>query len=179
LYAPALVWIFATKFWQQKRTDHNSSARFTIIIPTTMMNLLSILAIAAVAVNMAGECLYPFSHSFKFCIDWFLVVLILFSSSFFASACLIHHIYIAESAFATTIAATDAADDVAIMSIESEGSFNQAMAMGNMLRGRGAAGVVSIRDNKDSFNEVKEALLAQCKNKGESCSKSSDCCEYK
>jgi hypothetical protein len=40
---------------------------------------------------------------------------------------LIHHIYIvAESAFATTIAATDA-DDVAIMSIESEGNFNQAM----------------------------------------------------
>ena len=92
------------------------------------------------------------------------------------SACLIHHIYIAESAFATTIAATDA-DDVAIMSIESEGNFNQAMAMGNMLRG--AAGVVSLRNNKDSFNEVEEASLAQCKNKGDKCMRSQECCEYK
>jgi hypothetical protein len=89
---------------------------------------------------------------------------------------LIHHIYIAESAFATTIAATDA-DDVAIMSIESEGNFNQAMAMGNMLRG--AAGVVSLRDNKDSFNKVEEASLAQCKNKGDKCMRSAECCEYK
>jgi hypothetical protein len=89
----------------------------------------------------------------------------------------IHHIYIAESAFATTIAATDA-DDVAIMSIESEGSFNQAMAMGNMLRGRGTAGVVSLRNNKDSFNEV-EASLAQCKKKGVLCSDNWECCEYK
>jgi hypothetical protein len=32
------------------------------------------------------------------------------------------------------------------MSIESEGNFNQAMAMGNMLRG--AAGVVSLNNNK-------------------------------
>ena len=118
------------------------------------MNLLSILAIAAVAVNSAGECLYPFSHSSEILIDRFLVVLILFSSSFFMSACLIHHIYLAESesAFATTIAATDA-DDVAIMSTESEGNFSQAMAMGNKLRG--AAGVVSLCHNKDSFNEVK------------------------
>ena len=90
---------------------------------------------------------------------------------------MIHHIYIvAESAFATTIAATDA-DDVAIMSIESEGNFNQAMAMGNMLRG--AAGVVSLRNNKDSFNEVEEVSLAQCKGYGASCSSSTDCCEYK
>jgi hypothetical protein len=89
---------------------------------------------------------------------------------------LIHLIYIAESAFATTIAATDA-DDVAIMSIESEGNFNQAMAMGNMLRG--AAGVVSLRNNKDSFNEVEEALLAQCKNWGSLCNTEWDCCEYK
>jgi hypothetical protein len=140
------------------------------------MNLLSILAIAAVAVNSAGECRYPFSHSSEILIDSFLVLLILFSSSFFASACLIHHIYIAESAFATTIAATDA-DDVAIMSIESEGNFNQAMAMGNMLRG--AAGVVSLCNNKDSFNEVEEALLAQCKTSGQNCSASTDCCEYK
>jgi hypothetical protein len=84
------------------------------------------------------------------------------------------YLYIAESAFATTIAATDA-DDVAIMSIESEGNFNQAMAMGNMLRG--AAGVLSLRNNKDSFNEV-EASRAQCKGSG-SCSTSTDCCEYK
>jgi hypothetical protein len=89
---------------------------------------------------------------------------------------LIHHIYIAESAFTTTIAATDA-DDVAIMSIESEGNFNQAMAMGNMLRG--AAGVVSLRNNKDSFNEVEEASLAQCKGYGSPCRDSTDCCEYK
>ena len=89
---------------------------------------------------------------------------------------MIHHIYIAESAFATTIAATDA-DDVAIMSIESEGNFNQAMAMGNMLRG--AAGVVSLRNNKDSFNEVEEASLAQCKKYGSLCSANTECCEYK
>ena len=57
------------------------------------------------------------------------------------------YLYIAESASATTIAATDV-DDVAIMSIESEGNFNQAMAMGNMLRGRGT----------DSFNEVEASL---------------------
>ena len=89
---------------------------------------------------------------------------------------MIHHIYIAESAFATTIAATDA-DDVAIMSIESEGNFNQAMAMGNMLRG--AAGVVSLRNNKDSFNKVEEASLAQCKGYRERCYYDGDCCEYK
>jgi methionine synthase II (cobalamin-independent) len=88
---------------------------------------------------------------------------------------LIHHIYIAESAFATTIAAIDA-DDVAIMSIENEGNFNQAMAMGNMLRG--AAGVVSLRNNKDSFYEVK-ASLAQCKETFRGCSVNTDCCEYK
>jgi hypothetical protein len=88
---------------------------------------------------------------------------------------LIHHIYLAESAFATTIAATDA-DDVAIMLIESEGNFNQAMAFGNMLRG--AAGDVSLRNNIDSFNEV-EASLAQCKNKGDKCMRSAECCEYK
>jgi hypothetical protein len=85
------------------------------------------------------------------------------------------YLYIAESAFATTIAATDA-DDVAIMPIESEGNFNQAMAMGNMLRG--AAGVVSLRNNKDSFNEV-EASLAQCMRYGSPCNTSADCCEYK
>jgi hypothetical protein len=88
---------------------------------------------------------------------------------------LIHHIYIAESAFATTIAATDA-DDVAIMPIESEGNFNQAMAMGNMLRG--AAGVVSLRNNKDSFNED-EAVLVQCISTYGACKTNSDCCEYK
>jgi hypothetical protein len=49
--------------------------------------------------------------------------------------------------------------------------------MGNMLRG--AAGVVSRRNNKDSFNEVEEALLAQCKTSGQNCSASTDCCEYK
>ena len=86
------------------------------------------------------------------------------------------YLYIAESASATTIAATDV-DDVAIMSIESEGNFNQAMAMGNMLRG--AAGVVSLRNNKDSFNEVEEVLLAQCKGYGSPCNTSADCCEYK
>ena len=86
------------------------------------------------------------------------------------------YLYIAESAFATTIAATDA-DDVAIMSIESEGNFNQAMAMGNMLRG--AAGVVSLRNNKDSFNEVEEVLLAQCNGRGLTCKTGADCCEYK
>jgi hypothetical protein len=85
---------------------------------------------------------------------------------------LIHHIYTAGSAFATTIAATDA-DDVAIMSIESEGNFNQAMV--NMLRG--AAGVVSLRNNKDSFNED-EASLAQCKKDCSSCIVDTDCCEY-
>jgi hypothetical protein len=87
---------------------------------------------------------------------------------------LIHHIYLAESAFATTIAATDA-DDVAIMSIESEGNFNQAMAMGNMLRG--TAGVVSLRNNKDSFNEV-EASQAKCQTLKMPCN-GYDCCEYK
>jgi hypothetical protein len=87
---------------------------------------------------------------------------------------------IAESAFATTIADTDA-DDVAIVSIESEGNFNQAMAMGNMLRG--AAGVVSLRNsnNKDSFNEVEEASLAQCIGRGSPCfwDTAKYCCEYK
>jgi hypothetical protein len=87
------------------------------------------------------------------------------------------YLYIAESAFATNIAATDA-HDVPIMSIESEGNFNQAMAMGNMLRGRGTAGVVSLR-NKDSFNEVEEASLAQCKGAGDRCEVLADCCEYK
>jgi len=171
---------------KQKRTDHNSSARSTII-PTTTMNLLSILAIAAVAVNSAGECLYlvPIHQ-----ILYWLIHCCPFSSSFFASAWSIHHIYIAESAFATTIAATDA-DDVAIMSLESEGNFNQAMAMGNMLRG--AAGVVSLRNNNDSFNEVDVPAAtksvpvavpivgwpAQCKKKGDSCNSSAQCCEYK
>jgi RNA:NAD 2'-phosphotransferase (TPT1/KptA family) len=83
------------------------------------------------------------------------------------------YLYIAEPAFTTTIADTDA-DDVAIMSIESEGNFNKAMA--NMLRG--SAGVVSLRNNKDSFNEV-EDLLAQCKGYGNPCSANTDCCEYK
>ena len=63
------------------------------------------------------------------------------------------------------------------MSIESEGNFNQAMAMGNMLRG--AAGVVSLRDNKDSFNEVEEALHWQCKEFGNLCMNPWECCEYK
>jgi hypothetical protein len=130
------------------------------------MNLIyAILAIAAVAVSLVGECLYPFSHSSN-------SVLI---DSLLSSSCLIHHIYTAESAFATTIAATDA-DDVAIMSIESEGNFNQAMALGNMLRG--TAGVVSLRNNKDSFNEV-EASLAWCKLMGSLCGKDLECCEYK
>jgi hypothetical protein len=84
------------------------------------------------------------------------------------------YLYIAEPAFTTTIADTDA-DDVAIMSIESEGNFNKAMA--NMLRG--PAGVVSLRNNKDSFNEVEEASLAQCKKDGSTCSNSLVCCEYK
>jgi hypothetical protein len=84
------------------------------------------------------------------------------------------YLYVAESAFATTIAATDA-DDVAIMLIESEGNFNQAMAMGNMLRG--AAGVVSLCNNNDSFYEAK-ASLAQCTKLGR-CITNTDCCEYK
>jgi hypothetical protein len=95
---------------------------------------------------------------------------------------LIHHIFIAESAFATTIAANDA-DDVAIMSIESEGNFNQAMAMGNMLRG--AAGVVSLRNNKDSFNEVEDSLAQeeQCTKINMTCGPPEQgfkypCCEY-
>ena len=79
-----------------------------------------------------------------------------------------HHIYIAESAFATTTAATDA-DDVATMSIESEGNFN--LAMVNMLRG--AAGVVSLRNNKDSFNDV------ECKENFDTCMFDEQCCEYK
>jgi hypothetical protein len=116
------------------------------------MNLLvyAILAIAAVAVNSAsaGECLYPCSYSSNS---------VLIDPLFSSSSSLLHfsrrrvwyiNLYIAESAFATTIAATDA-DDVAIMSIESEGNFIKAMAMGNMLRG--AAGVVSLRNNKDSL----------------------------
>jgi hypothetical protein len=78
------------------------------------------------------------------------------------------YLYIAESAFATTIADTDA-DDVAIMSIGSEGNFNQAMA--NMLRG--AAGVVSLPNDKDSFNEV------ECKGLKGVCSSNRICCEYK
>ena len=91
-------------------------------------------------------------------------------------SCLIHHIYIAESAFASTIAATDA-DDVAIMSIESEGNFNQAMV--TMLRGRGTAdGVVSLRNNEDSFDEVEEVSLAECKARGATCSDTAECCEY-
>jgi hypothetical protein len=49
------------------------------------MNLLSILAIAAVAVNPAGECLYPFSHSFKFCI--LIDSLLSSSSSLLHSSC--------------------------------------------------------------------------------------------
>jgi hypothetical protein len=149
------------------------------------MNLFSILAIAAVAVSSAGKCLYlvPIHQILYRLIPCF--VLILFSSSFFALACLIHHnIYIAESAFATTIAATDA-DDVAIMSIESEGNFNQAMAMGNMLRG--AAGVVSLPNNKDSFNEV-EASQDVCIPSFRYCGTDAklnppgftkECCEYK
>ena len=80
------------------------------------------------------------------------------------------NIYIAESAFATTTAATDA-DDVATMSIESEGNFNPAMV--NMLRG--AAGVVSLRNNKDSFNEVE----APCAEALAHCNSDTDCCEYK
>ena len=91
-------------------------------------------------------------------------------------SCLIHHIYIAESAFAATIAATDA-DDVAIMSIESEGNFNQAMV--TMLRGRGTAdGVVSLRNNEDSFDEVEEVSLAKCMGVQAPCSAGTDCCEY-
>jgi hypothetical protein len=90
------------------------------------------------------------------------------------------NLYIAESAFATTIAATDA-DDVAIMSIESEGNFNFNQAMANMLRG--AAGVVSLPSNKDkdSFNEVEveEASLAQCNEVGSPFFSGPNCCEYK
>jgi hypothetical protein len=56
------------------------------------------------------------------------------------------YLYIAESAFATTITATDA-DDVAIMSIESEDKFNKAMV--NMLGG--AAGVVCISSQQQRF----------------------------
>ena len=142
------------------------------------MNLLSILAIAAVAVSSAGESCYPFPHSSQILIDRFLVLLILLSSSFFASACLFdtHHIYLAESTFAATIAATDA-DDVAIMSIESEGNFNQAMV--TMLRGRGTAdGVVSLRNNEDSFDEVEEVSLAQCKILPPCSGAGAGCCEY-
>ena len=79
---------------------------------------------------------------------------------------------IADIVYSNTNIATDA-DDVAAMSIESEGNFNPAMV--NMLRG--AAGVVSLRNNKDSFNEV-EASLAQCMGKGNTCNLMSDCCEY-
>jgi hypothetical protein len=125
-------------------------------------------------VNSAGECLCPFPiHSNSVLIDPLLS----------SSSSLLHFSrwrvctsisYIAESAFTTTIADTGA-DDVAIMSIESEGNFNQAMA--NMLRG--SAGVVSLRNNKDSFNEVEEASLAQCKKYGSLCSANTECCEYK
>jgi hypothetical protein len=133
------------------------------------MNLLSILAIAAVAVSSAGECCYPFSHSSQILID--IDPLFSSSSSLLHSlrrhVCLIHHIYLAESAFAATIAATDA-DDVAIMSIESEGNFNQAMV--TMLRGHGTAdGVVSLRNNKDMSDD-------HCKDYP--CSSYKDCCEY-
>jgi hypothetical protein len=63
------------------------------------------------------------------------------------------------------------------MSIESEGNFNQAMV--TMLRGRGTAdGVVSLRNNKDSFDEVEEVSLAECKEYGTSCRASTECCEY-
>ena len=143
------------------------------------MNLLSILAIAAVAVSSAGECCYPFSHSSQILID--IDPLFSSSSSLLHSlrrhVCLIHHIYLAESAFAATIAATDA-DDVAIMSIESEGNFNQAMV--TMLRGRGTAdGVVSLRNNKDSFNEVEASPNPNCMGAGSGCNTSWQCCEYK
>ena len=76
-----------------------------------------------------------------------------------------------------TITATDAADDVGIMSIESEGQIHPAMmvvkSVDNMLRGAGA---------KDSFVsevDVNEALA--CSNIGAKCTKksdrTSDCCE--
>ena len=83
---------------------------------------------------------------------------------------------IADIVYSNTNIATDA-DDVATMSIESEGNFNPAMV--NMLRG--ADGVISLRNNKDSFNEV-ETSLAQCKEKIDFCNTSRDgwdCCEYK
>jgi hypothetical protein len=46
---------------------------------------------------------------------------------------------------------------------------------------RGAAGVVSLRNNKDSFNKVEEASLAQCIGLGLPCfwDTAKDCCEYK
>jgi hypothetical protein len=135
------------------------------------MNLLyAILAVAVVAVGSVGECLYPCScSSNSVLIDPLLSSSPLLRVGVFDTS----YLYIAESAFATTIADTDA-DDVAIMSIESEGNFNQAMV--TMLCG--AAGVVSLPNNKDSFNEV-EASLAQCKEAGDSCSAPTDCCEYK
>ena len=83
---------------------------------------------------------------------------------------------IADIVYSNTIIATDA-DDVATMLIESEGNFNQAMvkSVNNMLRG---AGVVPLDNTEDYFGEVK-ASLAQCKQKGESCTGSASCCEYK
>ena len=77
-----------------------------------------------------------------------------------------------------TITATDAADDVGIMSIESEGQIHPAMmvvkSVDNMLRGAGAkASFVTEVDNDD------EALA--CSNIGGQCTKksngTSDCCE--
>ena len=76
-----------------------------------------------------------------------------------------------------TITATDAADDVGIMSIKSEGQIHPAMmvvkSVDNMLRGAGA---------KDSFVsevDVNEALA--CSYIGFTCTKksdgTSDCCE--
>ena len=73
-----------------------------------------------------------------------------------------------------TITATDAADDVGIMSIEGEGQIHPAMMMvksvDNMLRGAGA---------KDSFVgevDVDEALGA-CKNRWQGCIAEVECCE--
>ena len=81
---------------------------------------------------------------------------------------------IADMVNSNAIIATDA-DDVATMSNESEGQFNQAMV--NMLRG--AAGVVSLRNNKDSFNEVEASPNPNCMGAGSGCSTSFQCCEYK
>ena len=80
---------------------------------------------------------------------------------------------IADMVYSNAIIATDA-DDVAAMSIESEGQFNQAMVKSNnMLRG---AGVVPLDNTDDYFGEVLVGpnVKGCTKQKGESCTKTTD-----